>query len=365
MKNILYVHSSLFLSGGERVTENIFKGLVENPTYSAYLLCNSKNTDFIQLANSYKVKFYGVNFIELSVANFFNILSATYSLAKLFKVNKIDIIHVVDPVAYRYIAIAAQICNIPILFHHHFRHTESGLKWFFKRLKKPDVHVFCCKSIERTGRNALQQFENKSRFKVIYNSIDTDKFYFNPQSINDVCNIVVIGNFQESKGHNDFIEIAECLIKRGYSCKFHLLGQEIPGTGREVDLKNKIKKAGLSHCFTFHGFIDNPEKILDSMHILVCASKQEALPMSILEAMAKGVSVVSTDVDGIPEAINNEKEGFLHSAGEIEQPVKNIEILINNDTLRAKQLLAAREKVERYFSQDVFIEGFIEEYEKI
>lgn len=274
-------------------------------------------------------------------------------------------IHTVDPVAYRATAIAAYICNVKILFHHHFPYSEDALRWFFKHLKKPECHVFCCESISRPSRTGLENFYNNIPIEIIHNSIDVNQFTFTPKTLNGTLHIGIVGNFQERKGHEDFIEIAKALVVKGHNCVFDIFGKEETGSGREKVLRDRISNAGLTEHFVFHGFVDNPAEALEALHFLVCTSKKEAFPMNILEAMAKGVSIVSTDVDGIPESVEDNKTGLLNAVGDVEKAVSNIVRLIDETELRDRLLVNARRSVEENFTLDVFVNKFITQYDKL
>lgn len=364
-KNILFAHSSNGLAGGERVTELLFAGLQDREDYSLFLLHSLENFEFSSLAKKYGVRNIPIKYTALKVKNLFNLLFGLSKLCLILKKYKINIIHVVDPVAYRFLALAASISGVSIIFHHHYPYSTQAINWFFKGLKKPKAHVFCCKAISASSLQLSQPKNEKSKFIVVHNGIDLEKFTFTPRKINRVCDIGIVGNFQKRKGHENFISIASTLLRMGYKCRFHVYGKEEPGSGREKILKDLVSKENITKHVNFHGFVDSPQSALASLHILICASEQEAFPMNILEAMAKGVSVVSTDVDGIPEAIENKINGMLNRVGDIDSMVADIVELIENNEIRMQMLTNARLSVENQFSKTVFLKQFETVYENM
>lgn len=80
--------------------------------------------------------------------------------------------------------------------------------------------------------------------------------------------------------------------------------------------------------------------------------------MSVLEAMAHGLPVVSTPVGGIPDAISDGAEGFLVPPGDVAALAERLRRLLCDEQLRSKMGEAARKKVERYFSAKVVVPQF-------
>lgn len=80
-------------------------------------------------------------------------------------------------------------------------------------------------------------------------------------------------------------------------------------------LRRMVKTLGLERNVTFVGFLPKSEyrKLLSSVNVLVLPSRQEAYPISCLEAMALGKPVVATNTGGIPEIIEDGRNGILVS----------------------------------------------------
>src|SRR5690606_3607785 len=86
--------------------------------------------------------------------------------------------------------------------------------------------------------------------------------------------------------------------------------------------------------------------------IYVLPSYAEGLPMGVLEAMASGVPTISTEVGGIPDAIEDGVEGYLLRPGDVEGFADRIVRLLEDAALRARVGTAARLKAERVFGTD-------------
>lgn len=83
--------------------------------------------------------------------------------------------------------------------------------------------------------------------------------------------------------------------------------------GERPILENLVHEYGLDEHVRFCGMIPNVEvyKYLAENNIYILMSKNEGLPISIIEAMRAGLPIISTNVSGIPELINVEYNGFL------------------------------------------------------
>lgn len=90
------------------------------------------------------------------------------------------------------------------------------------------------------------------------------------------------------------------------------------------------------------------DELLRQADVYVLPSYFEGVPMSILEAMAAGVPVLSTRVGGIPEIVAHEHSGVLIEAGDIADLRRQIERLATDEPLRLKLGHAARQAAERF-----------------
>lgn len=97
--------------------------------------------------------------------------------------------------------------------------------------------------------------------------------------------------------------------------------------------------------------------------VMVVPSKQENLPQTVTEAMACGVPVVAFNTTGIPTIIDHKINGYLASPFDSEDLKNGIEWVLNNENY--EQLSKnAREKIERYFSNEVLISRYISLYKE-
>src|SRR5262249_37075968 len=126
------------------------------------------------------------------------------------------------------------------------------------------------------------------------------------------------------------------------------------GDGAEADsLKALAKRLRISEKVRFRGWL-RPEEVRNVMRqatILVHPSPElgDGVPNVIKEAMALGTPVVASDVAGIPELLDNGRNGILVPPKDVKAMASSIEMLMSNENLRRKYASAAREYAEKEF----------------
>ena len=101
------------------------------------------------------------------------------------------------------------------------------------------------------------------------------------------------------------------------------------------------------------------------MDIFFLPSRWEGLPRTVLEAMASGLPVVASCVDGTPEVVKESLTGFLVNPDDIDSYINKLEVLIKDKNLRIKMGKDGREKVKKYFSYNNIIKKTINLYNQI
>ena len=187
----------------------------------------------------------------------------------------------------------------------------------------------------------------EDKLEVIYTGIDTQKY--TPEIKKDLKKelgidgvlIGIVAVLRAAKRHKDLIEAIKDL-----DVKLAIIGD---GPQRE-NLEKLIKELKLESKVFMLGHRNDVPEILPSLDIFVLPSSQEALGTSILEASACGVSVVASNVGGIPECVEDGKSGFLFKAENIDDLKEKLENLIENPQLRIEFGQYGREMVEKRFS---------------
>ncbi|MCG8603891.1 glycosyltransferase, partial [bacterium] len=119
--------------------------------------------------------------------------------------------------------------------------------------------------------------------------------------------IGTVARLHHQKGHRYLIEAAPGIIRKHPNIRFVFVGD---GALRQ-ELEERIRSYGLQDNFVFLGFCEDVNDLLKTFDVFVLPSLYEGLPNVILEAMATGLPVVATAVDGTPELIVENETGYL------------------------------------------------------
>ena len=171
--------------------------------------------------------------------------------------------------------------------------------------------------------------------------------------------IGTIANFYATKDLATFIKAINLLVN---SQNLPLLACVIGEGELRSDLENLIANYNLKNHFLLLGRKAVAADYLKAFDIYVCSSVKEGFPYTILEAMAAELPIVSTEVGGIPEMIQNQKDGLLIKPKDHQALAGQIKYLIDHPLIGKQLAQRAGEKVTAEFSQKQMIAKTYQEY---
>lgn len=273
----------------------------------------------------------------------------TYVIALFFKLirvifkYKINIIHAHSTIPTGFLAvIISKIFRIPSFVTAHgmdVNNFENSL--IFKRIISYTLNN-CYKTIAVSDDLAdkMEQLGvDENKILVLRNAVDINRFKpINGKSFlkdeveeNEVV-ILFVGYLDTFKGIFELIDAFFKIYKENKSIKLLIVG-----TGpKHKELKRKVSELELDNSVIFTGKVAHGDihQYYQAADIFVLPSYSEGLPLSILEAMASNTSVIAGNVGGIPEIIEDGKNGFIVPPKDIEVLIEKLNILIFNTKLR-------------------------------
>ena len=131
------------------------------------------------------------------------------------------------------------------------------------------------------------------------------------------CLVLFLGWLCVRKGLLDALQAAELVRQRKPEIHFVFAGSPEPGPDKEM-IGNACRDASSNGNLTFPGLVTGEEKLslLSRASIFILPSYHENLPVAILEAMSMGLPIIATPIAGVPELLEDGKNGFLIQPGD-------------------------------------------------
>jgi glycosyltransferase involved in cell wall biosynthesis len=155
-----------------------------------------------------------------------------------------------------------------------------------------------------------------------------------------------VGRLNPQKNFALFLDIAAQLAPRFPDLHFLLAGDG----PEEQMLREKASALGIANRVTFSGYVADTRLVYLAADVLLMPSRYEGLPMTLLEAMAMGLPVVASKLDGIAEVIDDGGEGFLVPSDDAALFVERTAVLLADAELSSRISKNARAKIEASFS---------------
>lgn len=369
-KRILFVHSSAELYGSDRCLLEVVKGLVAAGGEAHVVLPgDGKLVPELRQAGA------SVHFLDpvvfrreiLSPAGAVGLCLRlpvqVFRLARLIRKTDIDLVHTNTGVTLGG-AMAAKLCRVPHVWH--FREILSEFNTFL-RLYQP-LLVFCSDRfifITEAVKNQFSSTRITGRGEVVYDGIPTEQFNGIPwEAADGRLVITTVGRLAPYKGQEVFIEALSEAHREGVDFEAFVVG-DVYGD-RHAFREKLVARAlelGLGERIHFVGFQDQVQPFLERCNLFVMpATRQEALGIVMLEAMAAGRAVIATRGGGAPEIIKTGENGVLVTPGSVTELADAIVRLARDPEQRKRLVNRGRQVVEERFSEKAMVDSVLKTY---
>ncbi|MEK6982272.1 MAG: glycosyltransferase [Candidatus Micrarchaeota archaeon] len=167
-----------------------------------------------------------------------------------------------------------------------------------------------------------------------------------------------VARLYEFKGQKYAIRAMPNILKKNKTAKLILVGSGVMLN----ELQQLVKDLHVENSIVFLGERKDIPDILKSFDIFVFPSLREGLPGALMEAMAAGLPVIATNIDGNEELIEDEKHGLLIQPQNVLQLSAAIDYLIRSPKIREGIGKAARQKMLKEYSVEKMVKRFEETY---
>lgn len=191
----------------------------------------------------------------------------------------------------------------------------------------------------------VRSISGRDQVAVIRNAIDPAAFHQKEATTKGTLSVLFVGATGKLKGENDLLAALAKLRTSEVDIKVSIVG-----FGAE-NLRSECERLGIADMIESLGPV--PAEKMPSRYavadIFVLPTYAEAMPMSVLEAMAAGLAIVTTPVGGITELIEDDVNGLLVAPGDVDALADRIRQLAADQDLRLRLGRAARTKVAMDF----------------
>lgn len=294
-----------------------------------------------------------------------------WTLSKHLKNRSIDVLHLHNPTAFFYGALAGKLAHIPcIVYTEHGRDFSMGWKvklihrWIARMVNKIVV-------VAEHGRRVLCDDEGVDREKVelIYNGIDGRRFdkrnyAGKAKQLRDALGLScdtkvvgVVGRLAKIKNHAVLLRAMAQVIKEQDDIVLLLAGDgplraEIESMISEYELNGFVRILGTR--------TDIPE-LLSIMDLFVLPSFSEGLSLTLIEACAAGIPIIATRVGGNEEVVVHEFNGLTVPSDDPVAMENSICQVLGNTSMARQMGANARKRYEGTFT----IESMVKKYEQL
>ena len=269
--------------------------------------------EFILFENKTQVYETSSNIIDLNlgytsrlIPRLWNIVKRYYKIKSIIRLKQYNILISFMPAANFYVALSKLSSNFKFIatIHNYKFEVKNDYK------KSLSSHNLSMKFVVRNANYVVSvsnEISNRLRelyprylekFITIYNFIENQKTYLDRKVLSEISTfkqssklLINTGRLELQKGQWLLIEALGEVIKDGYDVKLIIIGE-----GKlKVDLNKLISIRKLNQYVKLMGFVEQPYAYYHLFDVFVLSSLHEGMPLVIVEAMAEGLPIISTD----------------------------------------------------------------------
>jgi len=246
------------------------------------------------------------------------------------------------------------------------------LRIFEERILKRSNRIIAVSDFTRRELHRFYKMD-ESKIRVIHNGVDINKFKptldkrkaktdlgFRPDDIT----ILSVGRLYARKGLFTLIESMPRVVKRFKNAKF-----VISGKGQSDEMKKLINHAtrlGVRDNIVFTGYFPDKKlpKLYQAADVFAFSTFYEHHPFAVLEALSSQLPVVTTNVGGIPETIENGKNGFMCQPFNPTKFSDRILYLLEHPEAAQEMAFQARRTIEERFDWRIIVKKVLKVYDE-
>ena len=276
-------------------------------------------------------------------------------LAILCRYLRVNLVHGNHEFANRYASITARLAGIPQICHVRNIQTADSFRHYWLRL----APILVANS-KATQQSYLKQMPTGQQSLVIYNGVDLSQFdgrRTRREKLgfgHDQFVIAQVGRLVPDKGMHIFVRAMASLTVHHSNVYALIVGDtSVDGDDFYVaETKQLISQLQLTDRFVFTGYVSDIHNVYSAIDLLVQPSTHEGFGRTVLEAMAMRVPVISTNVGGPREIIEDGVSGLLIPPNDSDALAEAIDHVIKDRSLAIRLAHNGRSRAQEHFSLD-------------
>ncbi|MCR4404989.1 MAG: glycosyltransferase family 4 protein [Candidatus Acetothermia bacterium] len=312
-------------------------------------------------------------------------LKSLWQLYRLMRRERFDIVHVHTPVAAVLGRVAAKLARVPIIIYtahgFYFHELMAPWKrrliiWVERLLGRYCTDMLFTQSGEDRGTAIKERIATEERAIWIGNGVDTQAFTISPKpslrtelGLDPEDKVIgFIGRLVGEKGVEELLEALGQVIEEIPRAKLLVVGDTLESDRdrRATErLQQLIRRNNLEDRIKFTGFREDIPGLLSIMDLFVLPSHREGMPRTILEAMAAGKPVVTTNIRGCREEVVGGVTGLLVPVKDPEALAQAIIRVLSDENLARRMGQAGRKRAVEEFDERFVLERQIKVYQRL
>ena len=346
---IIHLMTSLKLGGAESLVIELSRLQRKNGLNVEIISLGNDSDHFAEKAKTYD--------IPVSCLNQMNIWQRNLALYRRFA--EADVVHIHSPWGLRHSFFALLLQRNPrVIYTRHGNGYYANVVWRnIHALLEGRIHAITF--VSAAGPKIFQRWHQwpEEKIHVIENGVAIPDNIKTPVSIPHKLRLGSVGRMVALKSQDDLLKAASLLSTENRTAiEIHFFGN-----GEcEAELRNLSHEKQLPAIF--HGSVSDINYIYDHIDVLIVTSQNEGLSMAIMEAMARRITVIATEVGGNPSLVKDRQNGFLIPYGKPEQLAKCIEQLLVKPELLTQFGDNGLQRIRNEYSLEKTAEAYSELY---
>ena len=360
---VLHVINGEHYAGAERV-QDLLAGQLPGLGFDVGLAC-IKPDQFPKMRLNREVPLY-----EVPMSGRFD-LRPVRRLVEIVRRHGYQLLHAHTPRSLLVAGLASVIAGVPLVYHVHSPTSRDSTHGWRNRINAAIEWIgllFASSLIavsRSLGDHVRKQANVSDKLSVVPNGVPCRKVRPVRPTGQSQWTIGTVALFRPRKGIEVLLDALASLRSQGLPVRLRAVGTfETPEYERQI--KDQVERLGLADAIDWTGFTQDVDAELAQMDLFVLPSLfGEGLPMVILEAMAAGVPVVATRVEGIPEAIRDGVDGLIAEPNDSESLAETISRVVDGSTDWSAMHSSAVARHAESFSDRSMAEGVAEVYRSV